>query len=212
MTVASLAIDFGESKRPTAEATWKAWGPSLLQSGWKVVGQKEFLIHTLARKEGGVESMLEVALGDFDEPKLTLIELGGQATKLTFPPPAPAPKIEKPAATQDWPYLPPFPGAKLTATAVTRDAFTVILPGAEELTEVAPGTVRKEYRPRVGDDAYNLKLSGQRAETVRDWLAAHGIAAARLTAKGYGKTLPLASNDSDAGRARNRRVDLTCRK
>lgn len=64
----------------------------------------------------------------------------------------------------------------------------------------------------VGDDTYNVKLSGQRAETVRAWLAAHGIEANRLMAKGYGKTVPLVSNDTDAGRARNRRVDLTCQK
>jgi OmpA-OmpF porin, OOP family len=64
----------------------------------------------------------------------------------------------------------------------------------------------------VGDDAYNLRLSGQRAETVRVWLTQHGIAATRLTAKGYGKNQPVVENSSDANRARNRRVELTCRK
>jgi outer membrane protein OmpA-like peptidoglycan-associated protein len=64
----------------------------------------------------------------------------------------------------------------------------------------------------VGDDAYNVKLSGQRAETVRTWLGAHGIAAQRLTAKGYGKTQPVVENSSDANRARNRRVELKCAK
>lgn len=64
----------------------------------------------------------------------------------------------------------------------------------------------------VGDDAYNVKLSGQRAETVRTWLGAHGIPAQRLTAKGYGKTQPVVENSSDANRARNRRVELKCAK
>jgi outer membrane protein OmpA-like peptidoglycan-associated protein len=64
----------------------------------------------------------------------------------------------------------------------------------------------------VGDEAYNLRLSGQRAESVRAWLAQHGIAAARLTSKGYGKTQPVVENSSDANRARNRRVELSCRK
>ncbi|MFN7978549.1 MAG: OmpA family protein [Vicinamibacterales bacterium] len=63
----------------------------------------------------------------------------------------------------------------------------------------------------VGDDAYNVRLSGQRAETVRSWLAQHGIAATRLTAKGYGKTQPVVENSSDANRARNRRVELRCK-
>jgi outer membrane protein OmpA-like peptidoglycan-associated protein len=64
----------------------------------------------------------------------------------------------------------------------------------------------------VGEDAYNLKLSGQRAETVRLWLTQHGVAATRLTARGYGKTQPVIENSSDANRARNRRVELACRK
>lgn len=62
----------------------------------------------------------------------------------------------------------------------------------------------------VGNDAYNLRLSGQRAETVRAWLAQHGIAATRLTAKGYGKAQPVVDNSSDVNRARNRRVELRC--
>lgn len=63
----------------------------------------------------------------------------------------------------------------------------------------------------VGDDAYNVRLSGQRAETVRAWLTQHGIAAPRLAAKGYGKAQPMVENSSDANRARNRRVELRCR-
>ena len=59
LTIASLVIAFEEGHRPTAEATWKAWEPPLLKSGWKIVGQNEFLVHTLSRKEGTVESFLE---------------------------------------------------------------------------------------------------------------------------------------------------------
>jgi hypothetical protein len=64
----------------------------------------------------------------------------------------------------------------------------------------------------VGNDAYNVKLSDARAKSVQTWLAANGVAASQLSAKGYGKTRPLADNDSDEGRARNRRVELACRK
>jgi outer membrane protein OmpA-like peptidoglycan-associated protein len=64
----------------------------------------------------------------------------------------------------------------------------------------------------VGDDAYNMKLSDARAKSVLSWLNTHGIPSSRLSAKGYGKTQPVASNDSDEGRARNRRVELVCRK
>ena len=60
----------------------------------------------------------------------------------------------------------------------------------------------------VGSDDYNLKLSNDRAASVRDWFVAHGVAAKRLTSKGYGKSHPVADNGTDAGRAKNRRVEL----
>lgn len=60
----------------------------------------------------------------------------------------------------------------------------------------------------VGSDAYNLTLSDARAHSVAAWLVQHGIAADRLIAKGYGKTMPIAPNDTDEGRAKNRRVEV----
>jgi outer membrane protein OmpA-like peptidoglycan-associated protein len=60
----------------------------------------------------------------------------------------------------------------------------------------------------VGDKAYNRKLSAARANSVRDWLAAHGVDAVRLTSAGCGDSRPLVPNDSDEHRARNRRVEL----
>ncbi|MDE0856552.1 MAG: OmpA family protein, partial [Nevskia sp.] len=68
------------------------------------------------------------------------------------------------------------------------------------------------HTDNVGGDDYNMKLSDARANTVMRWLVANGIPAAQLSAKGYGKTRPVASNDTDDGRARNRRVELACRK
>ena len=60
----------------------------------------------------------------------------------------------------------------------------------------------------VGTDAYNQGLSERRANAVKDYLTAQGIKASRLTARGYGESRPVASNDTDAGRAENRRVEL----
>jgi len=64
------------------------------------------------------------------------------------------------------------------------------------------------YTDSRGSRAYNVNLSQRRAESVRDYLVGKGIDAGRLTALGYGPDSPVASNDSEAGRARNRRVEL----
>ena len=64
------------------------------------------------------------------------------------------------------------------------------------------------HTDNVGQKASNQSLSQQRAASVVAWLTAKGIAATRLTAKGFGDTKPVASNDTEEGRARNRRVEL----
>jgi outer membrane protein OmpA-like peptidoglycan-associated protein len=61
----------------------------------------------------------------------------------------------------------------------------------------------------VGADAANMTLSEQRARAVRDFVIGKGIAADRITAKGYGETKPVAPNDTEEGRALNRRTEVT---
>lgn len=65
------------------------------------------------------------------------------------------------------------------------------------------------HTDNVGADAANMTLSDQRAKAVRDHLIAQGIDATRITAKGYGETKPVATNDTDEGRAQNRRTEVT---
>jgi OmpA-OmpF porin, OOP family len=64
------------------------------------------------------------------------------------------------------------------------------------------------HTDNVGPAAANQALSQKRADTVCTWLVSHGIAADRLTAKGFGDTQPVADNSTDDGRAKNRRVEL----
>ncbi len=64
----------------------------------------------------------------------------------------------------------------------------------------------------VGDDNKNLELSEQRAQGVKDYLVSLGVAKARLTAKGFGETVPKVPNDSDTNRAMNRRTDFVIEK
>lgn len=65
------------------------------------------------------------------------------------------------------------------------------------------------HTDNVGGDAANMTLSDQRAKAVRDHLIGQGIDGGRITAKGYGKTKPVATNDTEEGRALNRRTEVT---
>ena len=60
----------------------------------------------------------------------------------------------------------------------------------------------------VGNDAYNQGLSQRRADAVRKYLVDKGVAAARLEARGFGESQPVADNATAEGRAQNRRVVL----
>jgi outer membrane protein OmpA-like peptidoglycan-associated protein len=60
----------------------------------------------------------------------------------------------------------------------------------------------------VGSDEYNQRLSEQRAEAVRDYFIQQAVSGDSITARGFGKTQPVASNDTADGRQRNRRVEL----
>lgn len=100
-----------------------------------------------------------------------------------------------------------FNSAKLTprAEASLNKVVQSLRDQTNTLVEVAGHTDSQ------GNDGYNLRLSGQRAESVRRYLVQGGINASRITAQGYGETQPVASNATEAGRAQNRRVELKFR-
>ncbi|GKT18156.1 OmpA family protein [Acidovorax sp. SUPP2522] len=64
------------------------------------------------------------------------------------------------------------------------------------------------YTDSVGSDSYNQELSERRAQAVRDALVQRGVDTSRITARGYGKSYPVAENGSPEGRAMNRRVEI----
>ncbi len=65
------------------------------------------------------------------------------------------------------------------------------------------------YTDNVGKDVDNLELSKARAEAVRTWLYEQGVSSGQLESAGFGATNPIETNDTEAGRARNRRVVFT---
>ena len=65
------------------------------------------------------------------------------------------------------------------------------------------------HTDNVGNAKSNLKLSEDRANAVKEYLVAHGIDSSRIVTKGYGSTKPIESNNTAAGKAENRRTEVT---
>lgn len=65
------------------------------------------------------------------------------------------------------------------------------------------------HTDNTGSDEYNQSLSERRARAVEGYLETKGVAASRITSRGYGETMPVADNSTEAGRADNRRVELS---
>jgi outer membrane protein OmpA-like peptidoglycan-associated protein len=126
------------------------------------------------------------------------------------PKPAPPPPPPPPAGTK----ISELPGANFDFNKAT------LKPEGKAKLDEAAGIMNKYpdlkvsvegHTDSIGSDAYNMKLSERRAESAVSYLTSKGIAASRLSAKGFGKTRPVADNKTDAGRAKNRRVELIAR-
>lgn len=97
-----------------------------------------------------------------------------------------------------------FNKAELTGTS------SVILDVAVDQLKSCPGIPMEidGHTDSVGPEDYNQRLGQRRAEAVRGYLVSKGLSSSRLTARSYGETRPVASNDTDEGRQTNRRVEL----
>jgi len=101
-----------------------------------------------------------------------------------------------------------------TGSAQIPDYSAPFLNRAAEVIKMGPTTMVIEiggHTDNTGDANANQALSQQRAEAVQAYLVQQGVPAVMLTAKGYGDTRPIASNDTDEGRFRNRRIEFTIR-
>ncbi|MDH3282900.1 MAG: OmpA family protein, partial [Gammaproteobacteria bacterium] len=92
---------------------------------------------------------------------------------------------------------------------LARSGHAVLQQVAELLRE--PRTERIEisgHTDSTGSESYNMKLSQQRAKTVVNYLITQGVDPQRMTSVGYGESRPIASNETAAGQARNRRIEI----
>ena len=142
---------------------------------------------------------------------------GGLGLMYTFPeaPPPPPPLSPPPVAE-----VPPPP--ELHRKIILRDVHFDFdkynirpdaVPVLDEAVQLLKdggdvGIIAEGHTDSIGTDAYNLKLSERRADAVRKYLVAHGIAADRIQTEGFGESRPVASNETADGRAQNRRVEL----
>lgn len=94
-----------------------------------------------------------------------------------------------------------------TLTPEAQDLLDEAIPLIKAAAPVA--LVVGAYTDDLGDEGANLELSQQQAEAVVAYLVAGGVGRGRLTAIGYGESLPIADNATEAGRAQNRRIEFT---
>jgi outer membrane protein OmpA-like peptidoglycan-associated protein len=128
------------------------------------------------------------------------------------PPPKPAPVVPKPVA------VPPAPKKIiiLKGTNFAFDSAELTAEGQAILSEQAKilhkeATIRVEvagHADSTGPEGYNQGLSEMRAKVVAAFLIAKGVSPDRIMVVGYGKSRPIATNDTEEGRAENRRVEL----
>jgi outer membrane protein OmpA-like peptidoglycan-associated protein/tetratricopeptide (TPR) repeat protein len=97
-----------------------------------------------------------------------------------------------------------------TGKATLSPQSNVELEKAVDLLKTNPTMTIEEggHTDNVGDDAYNMKLSHDRAKSVREYLVKAGIQSERVQAKGYGESNPIATNDTEDGRKANRRTEF----
>ena len=156
---------------------------------------------------------------------------GGHEQVALAAPPAPAPAPPPPPAVAAAPPAPPPcqapAGFKVDENCRIIEQSVIVravdfefnlsqltVPAQQTLDEVARALLTQPelnveiqgHTDSIGSVAYNLNLSQRRAEAVKAYLIGKGVSASVLTAKGYGKAKPIASNDNAEGRAQNRRV------
>lgn len=95
-------------------------------------------------------------------------------------------------------------------SAIVQPRFRSVLDSIAESLRTYPNSLIDVYgyTDSTGSESYNLQLSEQRAQSVADYLISRGVAASRIASKGFGETNFIASNDTEEGRAANRRVEL----
>jgi outer membrane protein OmpA-like peptidoglycan-associated protein len=188
---------------PLAGASVKATGPSPLTGVTDANGELRLT------GEPGSYTVIVTKDGYFDKERLVMLMEGQEAMDLKFEL-TETPKVSAVEVNKERINIKKRVQFKNNSTEIQAVSFKL-------LDEVA-NVIRKHpeikkveiqgHTDNVGKNAENLSLSSGRAEAVMKYLVGEGIAADRLSAKGYGSAKPLAPNITSEGRAQNRRVEF----
>ena len=186
-------------------------GSTYLTSG---AGVKMYITDNLYARAGG-EANYKLDNGRWDYAALIGlgVNFGGNGGKVA-PAPAPAPVEAAPAPVAESAPAPQAVKVQLDVkfdfnkAVVKPNSYGDVKSLADFMKQYPrTTTVVQGHTDNVGPDAYNQKLSQRRADAVKQVLVKDGVRADRIQSVGYGKTRPVASNDTEAGRAINRRVE-----
>ena len=162
------------------------------------------LIFTIPRDDGGKTWCKVNVAANLGQQYLLIVDEKGMKQSITF-----GPKELKAALDKDGKVL-------LYGILLDLDKATLKPKSVEQLTHIVSLMLTypdlslevQGHTDNQGPDEYNMTLSDNRARTVCNYLELFGIQPERLLARGYGETKPVASNDTEEGRAKNRRVEL----
>ncbi|RZK41253.1 MAG: OmpA family protein [Pedobacter sp.] len=120
-------------------------------------------------------------------------------------PPPPAPVVEAVSTVSGWETI----QFEFNSSVLKTEAYPVLDKLSSTLRENGGKVVTKGYASSEGTAAYNLKLSKDRANSVKTYLVNSGVNASQVSVKGFGEANPIASNDTEEGRIQNRRVETS---
>ncbi|MDR5775157.1 MULTISPECIES: OmpA family protein [unclassified Caballeronia] len=229
-SVAVLAACSSTSSPATSLASSPTFNLSEIQTS---NGQKAFRAECYGLFEGGSQCMAAAQKACGNQPVNPLQNVAGtktpdNASELIFVCGAPA-QLVQPAAAEPAPpavvdtatVAPVAPAArKISLDEKTNFDFNSahLTPKAkaslDQIISEGRGTTFSSvsiegHTDSVGSAPYNLALSQRRAESVLEYLKSHGLKANEFSMKGFGKSVPVASNATSQGRAENRRVEVT---
>ena len=173
------------------------------EKGGKVVFENGRLVFTLPRDDGGT-TWCEVSTTSLGQTYLTIIDEKGFTQKLTF-----GPQELKEALDRD---------GRVMLYGILFDTDKAVLKQESDkqlqhiVTLLATNPALKleiqGHTDNEGSEQHNMELSRKRAQTVQTYLTLYGIDESRIPPRGYGESKPVDTNDTESGRAKNRRVEL----